>query len=620
MWPEPSKSNYEGFKQFKDKWGFACMFIIPQDSIGWASNVQQVAAMKAGYEPKDMMVDMWDTNCPWVIENIPASYYYLGECVEHDCYGHPSNGGVTHIYPPSELAPLKEQVRVQRPGSSFVIDGYKRCSHLNIAVQNADQVMYSGYCNWNSVGLPVCRPNIGWGDTWEAPYVQGNDFQGDSWQDMKNKYGAKFRMSWMRGGGDEYHDLFMTANRLGLEVVWLYGYDGASEQNISAFCEAAYYNGWLNRVDSTIIPTPANLVASATIPGEISLTWQKNYSLVEKGYIIERKQAPFDYFVVINTLTDKSVTFIDNSVSESSAYTYRVRGYNDFTVSDYSNEITVVSLPLPRPALAFPPDLFLNHATSIQFSWNNVPSVQYYHLQYSTDRLFNAGLYQDSLITDTLAKSGLLEYGKTYFWRIGARFQTGHTYWSGVRQFDNIFVPLSYKVSGDVSYINNSQGYPVDSVLVVLKDKNSEKIFTALSGADGRYVINDVLPGTYIITASKNGHWSNVNSADALLIAKFFSNLISFNNLQVCAADFNNNGAVNTTDALMVMNKFVGIISDLPGNKPEWVFAKENNLYNVTSSSQEPVCAEETIQVLSSDLNIKLKALCSGDVNYIKDK
>jgi hypothetical protein len=95
------------------------------------------------------MVMVWDENYLERVAQMPAGYYYLDEPVEHNCSGYATNG--THIYPPAELTKRRDYVHSIRPNSKFVVGGYKRCSHLEIAANCADNIMYTSYVNWSSL-------------------------------------------------------------------------------------------------------------------------------------------------------------------------------------------------------------------------------------------------------------------------------------------------------------------------------------------------------------------------------------------------------------------------------------------------------------------------------------
>ena len=99
-------------------------------------------------------------------------------------------------------------------------------------------------------------------------------------------------------------------------------------------------------VDVVMIPRPKELIASTPSIGEVLLNWI-DQSANEAGFVIERKlgtEADIDTFAVIDSVDANINTYSDESVLDSTNYTYRVRAYNDYFYSDYSNTVTIKTL------------------------------------------------------------------------------------------------------------------------------------------------------------------------------------------------------------------------------------------------------------------------------------
>lgn len=82
---------------------------------------------------------------------------------------------------------------------------------------------------------------------------------------------------------------------------------------------------------------PSNLAASTISISKISLVWEDK-STNESGFKIERKSS--GNFEQIATVTADVKEFQDVNLQPATTYTYRVRAYNTFGNSDYSNEST----------------------------------------------------------------------------------------------------------------------------------------------------------------------------------------------------------------------------------------------------------------------------------------
>lgn len=360
IWPPSNYWTNAALKDLRLKYGFSGI-AIRQDEINPDSMYQW--SISAGFRPEKIMVIIIKDSYESRVVKMPAALYYLDEPVEHDCSGHATNG--TRIYSPDELRQITEYVHTNRPGSRFIIGGYKRCSHLKIAAGIADGVMYSSYVNWNSMWLPVCHVNMGFGDDIEAPWAEGTTLQTDSWNDMRSKFGQKFSMTWIHGKSDECQELFKSANSLGLEGIWLYANEGVGADtaaSLEKFCQAAADNGWLKMVDD-FIAAPANLSARKVQDSHsVRLDWS-DMSDNEKGFVIERKLSSADTYTRLTSVGPGCLTFIDSSVEEGKDYSYRIKAFNDFNSSDYSNEASAFLTTSLEQKDMLPTDytLFQNH-------------------------------------------------------------------------------------------------------------------------------------------------------------------------------------------------------------------------------------------------------------------
>ena len=300
IWPDADTWNNNKFKWLHDKWGFTKV-LIPSSSPQNDYSAMYNNAIAAGFNEANLLLIIWRTNYQYAVDNFQSGSYYIGEAVEHDCYGHPTAGD--QLYSADELTGISNYIKSKRPNSKLVIDGYKRCSHLIIAGSIADQIMYSSYVNWDEFKTfgRLCHVNLGWGDDSEYPWTEGNSDQSDSWRDMKQKFGDKFSMSWMNAQGDEYLSLFQTANELGFETIWLYAYGGVDSAKIEAFCETAVSKGWLDKVENT---------PSASISGTILYKGMAEYGLANCNLTLNPNGQGNTY----STITDSNGNFLFDNV------------------------------------------------------------------------------------------------------------------------------------------------------------------------------------------------------------------------------------------------------------------------------------------------------------------
>lgn len=110
----------------------------------------------------------------------------------------------------------------------------------------------------------------------------------------------------------------------------------------------------------TLLPPPENLAAIPYGIKKVKLTWTDK-SEGETGFIIERKLE--GDFSAIDTAEANSTGFIDSTVLGGVLYTYRIRGFNMNTPSQYSNQAEVTTITSVKRDNAVPTEysLFQNH-------------------------------------------------------------------------------------------------------------------------------------------------------------------------------------------------------------------------------------------------------------------
>jgi hypothetical protein len=111
------------------------------------------------------------------------------------------------------------------------------------------------------------------------------------------------------------------------EVVYVFG--NVTTQRTIALSQADF---------TSAPPAPTGLLATAGA-AEVVLSWTDN-SGVETGYAVERKQgAGSSYAVLAGDLAANTVGYSDGDVLPGMTYYYRVRDFNSFGSSAYSNEV-----------------------------------------------------------------------------------------------------------------------------------------------------------------------------------------------------------------------------------------------------------------------------------------
>lgn len=152
------------------------------------------------------------------------------------------------------------------------------------------------------------------------------------------------------------------------------------------------------------------------------------------------------------------------------------------------------------------------------------------------------------------------------------------------------------EVSGQVTY-NNAANTPLPNVTISLKDASLVTVGTALTDASGNYKFNYVWKGNYSMTASGNpAPYGGITSTDGLQIKRHAIGIITLTGLRLAAADVNQSTTVNSSDAVLVQRRSVGIA--VPSwTLSDWMYESYN------------------LSVSSTNISQNVLGLCSGDVN-----
>ena len=115
---------------------------------------------------------------------------------------------------------------------------------------------------------------------------------------------------------------------------------------------------------------PTNLILTVVSSSQINLSWSDN-SDNETGFKIERKMEGGSYSE-IGEVGANVTSYSDSSLLPDTKYYYRVRAFNSFGYSIYSNEASAKTLPLGTPPNA-PSNLNVSAIScdKVQLNWND---------------------------------------------------------------------------------------------------------------------------------------------------------------------------------------------------------------------------------------------------------
>jgi hypothetical protein len=155
-----------------------------------------------------------------------------------------------------------------------------------------------------------------------------------------------------------------------------------------------------------------------------------------------------------------------------------------------------------------------------------------------------------------------------------------------------------YTIGGTVYYANTSQT-PINSSMVYLETMEGVKKDSAVTGADGTYIIFNVADGSYKLVCSTTKAWGGADPLDALIINRTYVGSYTISDpLKQKAADVNNDTKINPADALSINRRYAGIIQKF--GIPDWLFE------------------ETSVTVNGGNISQNIRAICAGDVNASK--
>jgi hypothetical protein len=125
---------------------------------------------------------------------------------------------------------------------------------------------------------------------------------------------------------------------------------------------------------SKVPAAPSDLAARAVSSTQINLTWNDN-ATNETGFKIERGAGtgPDVPYNEIATIGANITSYSDASLPNAGTYTYRLRAYNKFGSSAYSNEASATTVTAPTNPPAAPSGLTATAvgSTQINLTWND---------------------------------------------------------------------------------------------------------------------------------------------------------------------------------------------------------------------------------------------------------
>ncbi len=153
---------------------------------------------------------------------------------------------------------------------------------------------------------------------------------------------------------------------------------------------------------------------------------------------------------------------------------------------------------------------------------------------------------------------------------------------------------LGKNIQGKLVY-DNLQFTPIGVGSVALNDSLGALISNTTVDASANYVFQNLNDARYILRGATTRPWGGVSAGDALLINEYFTNPNVLTGLKILAADVNNDGAVNSNDALLTMQRSISLINSFAAG--DWIYS------------------QDTVLLAGQNVLQNVRALCVGDVN-----
>lgn len=230
----------------------------------------------------------------------------------------------------------------------------------------------------------------------------------------------------------------------------------------------------------TTLPTPpSNLTTSAIAPTQVTLNWIDNASN-EVGFKVERSLSPTTGFVeIVSNLPANSDSFTNTGLAQNTTYYFRVRAFNNFGNSDYSNvaqATTPIGASAPNPPTNLKATIISN--TQIRITW--------------TDNSQNEAGFRIERSTNGVNFVTLETVPANYFFKTISGLTTNTTYYFRVRAYNTFgnsgYSNITSVTTGGVQLVNAFtinlyRGFNHPQVRTLQQCLNNKGIIVAANGS-----------------------------------------------------------------------------------------------------------------------------------------
>ena len=138
-------------------------------------------------------------------------------------------------------------------------------------------------------------------------------------------------------------------------------------------------------------------------------------------------------------------------------------------------------------------------------------------------------------------------------------------------------------VTGKYIYHNDSQS-PLSDIKVILMNQTNQIVATTTTDSDGNYSFTDIPSGNYSIKASSNKTSHGYTMQDCFSLLLHISGFLPFNNIQLLAADVDNNNIVDRNDLNLMIAAWANPSITFPAGN--WKF--ETSYFTAAGTKRAP--------------------------------
>lgn len=214
---------------------------------------------------------------------------------------------------------------------------------------------------------------------------------------------------------------YYTDDNLSPGVTYFYKVQGVDRTGLGDYSNIVLAT---TQEDSTILPSPNNLVAAPLNSSKIELTWDTVANAI--SYNIYRTTADSGVYSIIDSVNRPY--YVDENVIAGTAYFYKVQAVNNAGTGPYSPVVAVTAL-LSSNAPANVTATSLN-SNQILVAWSPVNQGAYYNIYRSTS--YNGNYTKLSTVSLSYFTDTGLSSGKTYYYKVQAVNNSGPGSYSGI--------------------------------------------------------------------------------------------------------------------------------------------------------------------------------------------